>query len=704
MKALSVTLCSLFAAVSLARAADDCEFNDTSAYAVPVSPGPCIRVTGWVEFTGDNDFFAFSAAAGEKAWISTRTSSSSPSYDTLLYLYGPDGAMVESDDDDGDSYNSLIAAAPLDSDGTYTVQVHEYGNNALAYYTVYFTVMGDDVREIEDGSTNDVYTDAQEVSLNGWVLGTLGAQTDVDFYKVWVDSYAENVDVAVMLSDDPYRDGLAGEWNAVLTYYYLSGVLTELEESSHEGTGPDEPEDLYVHSTSTHAGWQYLRISNTAASITQPAYYAVSIARVMDHVCVETPSPFPTPSTTPPPTRTPVPSATPSRPPLPTASPTVRIATPTPRPTLIPPASPSPTPSARPPPFPIDIQDDYFEPAFIRLPINTPVAWNNKGSTVHTVTCDFGPQTWHSGPIDPGDDYGKFFRIPGSYYYRSVPDTGMNGRLLIGDATPTPAPTPIPSPTPTCGPILPIPDFEIAEGDYDGDGDADVAVFRPSAGLWAARDITRIYFGASGDRPVCGDHDGDADSDLGLFKPSTGLWFVPGVTRFNMGNPSDFAVPRDYLGDGTVDCAVFRGSSGMWRIRDITTLFYGSAGDHPVPAFYSGALIPEIALYRPSEGMWAVSGFTRIYFGGDEDWPLPADYDGDGTAEAAIFRPDGGLWAIYNLTRFYYGCCTDYPLPADYDGNGTADIGLFRDSATLWAVRDITRAYFGMTGDIPVTK
>lgn len=41
-----------------------------------------------------------------------------------------------------------------------------------------------------------------------------------------------------------------------------------------------------------------------------------------------------------------------------------------------------------------------------------------------------------------------------------------------------------------------------ASGDYDGDGRTDIAVFRPSMGLWAVKGISRICFGTSGDVPV----------------------------------------------------------------------------------------------------------------------------------------------------------------------------------------------------------
>ena len=77
--------------------------------------------------------------------------------------------------------------------------------------------------------------------------------------------------------------------------------------------------------------------------------------------------------------------------------------------------------------------------------------------------------------------------------------------------------------------------------DYNSDGTADVAVFRPAAGLWAVRDVTRFYYGSSGDEPVPDDYDGNGQIDPGIFRPPAGLWAIREVTRWYFGSTDDRA-------------------------------------------------------------------------------------------------------------------------------------------------------------------
>ncbi|MFH1038504.1 MAG: VCBS repeat-containing protein [PVC group bacterium] len=78
--------------------------------------------------------------------------------------------------------------------------------------------------------------------------------------------------------------------------------------------------------------------------------------------------------------------------------------------------------------------------------------------------------------------------------------------------------------------------------DFDGDSRDDIAIFRPTAGLWAIRGVTRVYFGGSSDTPAAGDYTGDGIAEIGVFRKSAGLWAIRGVSRIYFGGSSDTAV------------------------------------------------------------------------------------------------------------------------------------------------------------------
>jgi hypothetical protein len=243
--------------------------------------------------------------------------------------------------------------------------------------------------------------------------------------------------------------------------------------------------------------------------------------------------------------------------------------------------------------------------------------------------------------------------------------------------------------------------------DFDGDGTSDLALFRGGAGMWAIRDLTRLYLGTDGDQTVPGDYNGDGTTEIGVFRSGGGLWSIRNLTRLYFGTAGDQAVSGDYDGDGRWEIALFRDSESLWAIRDLTRIYFGASDDTPVPADFvrPGVRVPGI--FRPSTGLWSAYNFSRTYFGASDDIPLAGDFDlgGDNeTAEPCIFRPSTGLWALMSGDRAYLGTEGDAPVPADYDGDGVSSYAVFRAEAGLWAIYETTRIYFGSSGDIPVTE
>jgi len=126
--------------------------------------------------------------------------------------------------------------------------------------------------------------------------------------------------------------------------------------------------------------------------------------------------------------------------------------------------------------------------------------------------------------------------------------------------------------------------------------------------------FSAVHFGADGDKPVPADFDGDLKADIAVFRPSTGVWYVikSGDGNFIItpwGSSADRPIPADFDGDGKADLAVHRESNGFAYILRSSNaqpsyFQFGSPGDVVQVGDYDGDFVADLAMYRPSANNW----------------------------------------------------------------------------------------------------
>ncbi|MGR3309426.1 MAG: S8 family serine peptidase [Candidatus Brocadiales bacterium] len=132
----------------------DCNDPDCCDVCVPETPIVCNQtvngtlnpsvcrsiVKGSLYFA---DRYSFSASAGQVVGISLTSPGDQNDlggFDTYLYLIGPDGSVIDEDDDSGDGQNSQIPSGrcfrSLSESGIYTIEVTSFASNATGNYTL----------------------------------------------------------------------------------------------------------------------------------------------------------------------------------------------------------------------------------------------------------------------------------------------------------------------------------------------------------------------------------------------------------------------------------------------------------------------------------------------------------------------------------------------------------------------------------------
>ena len=107
--------------------------------------------------------------------------------------------------------------------------------------------------------------------------------------------------------------------------------------------------------------------------------------------------------------------------------------------------------------------------------------------------------------------------------------------------------------------------------------------------------FTAFSWGSAGDIAAPGDFDGDGKTDVAVFRPSTGVWYIAGssagFSTRNWGTQGDIPITADYDGDGKADVAVFRPSTNTWFLMGSTAGIiqyqFGATGDVPIPSVFA---------------------------------------------------------------------------------------------------------------------
>jgi Fungalysin metallopeptidase (M36)/FG-GAP-like repeat len=136
-------------------------------------------------------------------------------------------------------------------------------------------------------------------------------------------------------------------------------------------------------------------------------------------------------------------------------------------------------------------------------------------------------------------------------------------------------------------------------GDFDGDGKADLIAVNFEFGeyYWYSFTSTmiggfsRLPLGTAGDKIALGDYNGDGVDDMAVYRPSNGIWYIrnsSGNSAIQFGIASDIPVPADYDGDGRTDIAIYR--NGTWWITQstagLTVTQFGLSNDIPIISGY----------------------------------------------------------------------------------------------------------------------
>ncbi len=242
------------------------EPNSTFSTAQTLPTLNNLEVRAPINPAGDIDYYTGNATAGDKMWVYLFTGQSTSGADTELRLMNAVSTTIEFDDDNGSqtAAASGIAGAPITTSGAIYFKLNEFNNDGtVTPYSLFIdrTSSTPNVTEVE---VNDVYTQANMVTVGDLITGTISATTDLDVFGFTANA----ADRIIFQADsDPERDGTQYNPN----FQILDSAGVQLVAVDSDSTLGDRRSEHHAF-TFGAAGTYYVRMSSDVSGPTTGSY------------------------------------------------------------------------------------------------------------------------------------------------------------------------------------------------------------------------------------------------------------------------------------------------------------------------------------------------------------------------------------------------------------------------------------------------
>ncbi|HEY0071473.1 MAG TPA: S-layer homology domain-containing protein, partial [Chloroflexia bacterium] len=212
---------------------------------------------------GDVDYFKGNATAGDKVWAYVYTGQSTSGADSVFDLLNVVSTTIQFDDDNGSqtASSSGIAGAPITTSGTIHFHVYEFNNDGTITPYLLFIDLTSSVPNVTEVEANDVYTQANMVTVGDLITGTIPITSDLDVYGFTVNAGDR---IIFQVDGDPERDGA----NYNPNFQILDSAGNQLVAVDSDNTLGDRRSEHHVF-TFGSAGTYYVRLSSDSSEPTE---------------------------------------------------------------------------------------------------------------------------------------------------------------------------------------------------------------------------------------------------------------------------------------------------------------------------------------------------------------------------------------------------------------------------------------------------